>query len=1681
MRGCFRWSRKSRVRALLVVLLVGAAAFYSVSPTTTLTTLLPGAKPLHKTNDDTLQPHGKPSNELDPRQRQQRAPGVLPKEEDDDDSIRRAAALLPEDENQSPSQRKTLLRSSPELRRALEQDLERLREQREIDRETEIQREKDEEAKPAKILPSTRAPTFGPDKDDLHADMEEETSSDAVAHISAVHELVLGAQREALCDPLPQQQQSKLPAVVPPQTANLARSPNPARILLYATIAATTADASGIWLSDTLDTLSRLPQAEVYLLLHTQPKPDADVANQPLTIIQSLQHVTVINPWLEADAQSMGLAPVTFKSKLDSNNALQWITALDHQLRFDHLLIRSIPVAALVSRYADMAHRLWAFILPPTPFPALNAPLPAVYTKLKQLLSTPARGIFSTERARLFVQDAVTVPALKPSSIVPTVVPPFSPSADVTAQTHQLIHGAARYSTAKAAGFKICYQGRADNEYLFAEMLQAYKKSLGGSSPASMSMMLIISNYEQPELLSQTQEFVRNEPSVVLFEQLSRATTLALLQDFQCSVGVRLMSNDAGLEVSTKFLEYSLLGVPTVMTVPSASAEDALEGMDYPEYLTVLLDGSPASSESFVARLANAFVTASARLAESPSSLANLQQRLRSLAALHSPDATVARYQQLLTPRPRHGYQAQPVDGVPPSSCNILMVAHDFKLMGDILEHFSSASCTVRKITWTPQSLLAMDQSGELIKHAQWAGTIWCEFALDQAHWFASQRSKYDPSHDKTLIVRIHGPELQQPIADKIQWAQVDHVITTAPYFYNECLVRMPQSTPIHLISNIMWPLTLASNPIKSSSSRATALGLIVSDDSPKALEMAIDILREIRDITGQANSNWTLVVAGPAPATLEWTPSSPVNTEREYLTQARQILASLGLEAFVQFVGAPADPSVWLHQVGFILSTSDSAADVHMVSEGMATGCIPVVRRGFGADLMYPAAYSFDGPVEAATLIKAHAEQSSLRIANQRAASVQEAQARFEGRAMLRMLDELVLPLENADSAPTDLQTLQPPESQNTAALLQLSPSSIVKTHMPSWTSRSKLVIMAIMDEFTAGCYQHEARIVKADIDNWRGQLANAHPQLLIVESIWQGPWAEHVMSDSAWGNPVVELLKQARLRGIPSLFWNKEDPAHFHEFSHSAFLPFVDAVFTTEEAVVPAYAKILGHDRIFASPFAASPRTHSPVGSYRPRNKGYAFAGTYAFQTRYPHRKGDLDLIFAAAKTRGLAIFQRSEGVSRHIVPWGAELQPHLKGSQPYVKMVKLYNKYEVFINANSVNVSKTMCSRRPFEVVSTGTPVVSNPGPALKIMLGHSVVIVHSAAEMNVAAARFDNPLIRERLALSGQRRVFAAHTYGHRLRAMIEQMTFDNATLAQTPDPAPSATVAVCLPLVPSSCDAAARCVPRLLSDALETYQRMVFGRGSYELLIGVVLPPANGGHPCADPDSAIRAVRDALEQMLRQSRSERPVTFRVFATSGASTAATVGACMHQAIDLAERQHLFFLDPSRHYYGPNFLRDLLPAFSYTDAQVVGKSSVYAVDESARPSRPFCASANSAGVLQAKYAHGYNPDLVNAPAVGLTLHNPTAQLEYVDKLAAAPSAIFSVDFLRKCPLDSLSHAANPLDHLLAIALEARAIFFSGNRHNFIFDAVSRASADGCSSANEAITPDMISFTSW
>ncbi|MES9685357.1 glycosyltransferase, partial [Gottfriedia acidiceleris] len=321
-------------------------------------------------------------------------------------------------------------------------------------------------------------------------------------------------------------------------------------------------------------------------------------------------------------------------------------------------------------------------------------------------------------------------------------------------------------------------------------------------------------------------------------------------------------------------------------------------------------------------------------------------------------------------------------------------------------------------------------------------------------------------------------------------------------------------------------------------------------------------------------------------------------------------------------------------------------------------------------------------------------------------------------------------------------------------------------------------LKVACIFDVFTISCYEKEVDLIPITPENCLYVLEQNKPDIFIVESAWKGNYGTWEFKIAEYNNQSNDALKSAikwcNSKGIPTVFWNKEDPVHFQRFIKSASL--FDVIFTTDANMIPEYTKVVNHDRVYALPFAAQPLLHNPIKIVDERIEKICFAGSY-YDNRHPERRQDMEEILDLCAEFGLDIYDRNYNPSnqdKSDLSFPERFHSNVIGSLPYSQIATAYKGYKVMLNVNSVKYSPTMFSRRVFEGLACGTPVVSTYSEGIRRMFKNLVIISKDKDMFREEVKKlFANKVYYRTKSLEGIREVYLNHTYRDRIQMICEK--------------------------------------------------------------------------------------------------------------------------------------------------------------------------------------------------------------------------------------------------------------------------------------------------------------------
>lgn len=310
-------------------------------------------------------------------------------------------------------------------------------------------------------------------------------------------------------------------------------------------------------------------------------------------------------------------------------------------------------------------------------------------------------------------------------------------------------------------------------------------------------------------------------------------------------------------------------------------------------------------------------------------------------------------------------------------------------------------------------------------------------------------------------------------------------------------------------------------------------------------------------------------------------------------------------------------------------------------------------------------------------------------------------------------------------------------------------------------------LYVACILDEFTTECLEHEVNLIRLTQENWLPELKSQNIDFLLVESCWRGNngnWGT-LTKGSGGGKKLGELLKYCKKNGIPSVFWNKEDPPHYDKFSPVAKM--FDQVITTDINMIPFYKNDHNIDA-HALSFAAQPKIHNPNSVIKRLNKA-VFAGSYYGDK--PKRCNDFNQLMKQLKQANIDydIYDRNYHRDIDKFKFPQEYRKNILGNLAADEVWKAHQGYKYQINMNTVQDSRTMFARRVYESLASGTPVISNASIGVKELFGDIVLFSgHRNGLVKKLRELEKSPEKYLELARTGVRKVMRDHTYAHRIQ-------------------------------------------------------------------------------------------------------------------------------------------------------------------------------------------------------------------------------------------------------------------------------------------------------------------------
>jgi len=367
--------------------------------------------------------------------------------------------------------------------------------------------------------------------------------------------------------------------------------------------------------------------------------------------------------------------------------------------------------------------------------------------------------------------------------------------------------------------------------------------------------------------------------------------------------------------------------------------------------------------------------------------------------------------------------------------------------------------------------------------------------------------------------------------------------------------------------------------------------------------------------------------------------------------------------------------------------------------------------------------------------------------------------------------------------SSPLEAKTKRYHQDSNRELLKEIAYEDIPVTGGSRYYERRPFEVAIVCSEFMHAYYQDALHLHYVNPATFTDVFEKPIDLFLVVTS-WKGlhgdDWKGVATPTSKKRQRLLDMMEQVKAKGIPVVFQSTEDPSNFDRFSDLAKV--ADYILTSDEAMIPEYQVLCGHDRIEATSFGVNPIIHNPVGATRSRKKHVLFAGSW--MAKYPERVKDTEMLFDGVlrSDHTLDIVDRNYQLNLPDYHFPERYVPRVAPAIPYDALQQVSKCYDWVLNLNSIKYSKTMCARRVYESQALGNLILSNYSIAVNNDFPN-VFTIHDHQEVQAILERTTQEEI-DRLRAEGIRSVMSLHTVYDRIDQLTRLLQLDMPPVKRT---------------------------------------------------------------------------------------------------------------------------------------------------------------------------------------------------------------------------------------------------------------------------------------------------------
>ena len=682
------------------------------------------------------------------------------------------------------------------------------------------------------------------------------------------------------------------------------------RAIVYGDVNLNILDGSAIWVQSMSEALSRAG-VDVRVLLKAPVE-----TGRLVDPLRALPDVSVVDPFTSGMTSE--------RTPLSADAAVSLIERLDGESPADLIVVRGLRLVTVAAASPRLRGRLWTYLtdIPQSPLDIDDEQR----DRLAAIASASRWMLCQTEELRSLIE--ASIPGTGGRCVLWSPIVPAPAVAGLE-------------STTEGAPLRLVYTGKFAPLWNTLEMtrLPALLAEQGIAAEVHMVGDKIHDVPGDPEWSSRMRGALESTPGVVWHGGMPRQQAMALAASGDLGLSWRAPEMDASLELSTKVLEFGVLGVPVLLN--RTPMHESLLGADYPLFV---------ADESDIA-------SACAQIARDPELLAVLGRRITESVAPYRMEAATERLRALLARTfpedPACVAAASQAVGRP---LRVVVASHDLKFFTRIQEHLAELpGVELRLDHW---EALSVHDSAASEAMAAWADVVICEWAGPNLVWYSRHKRA-----GQRLIVRLHRFELDAGWLADVRTEAIDQVVCVSPFYAQLTAARTEwPADRIVVIPN--WVDVEQFDRPKLTGAEFT-LGMIGISPHRKRPDLGVEILARLR----RRDRRYRLAVKSKMPWDYWWIWRKP-----EERAEAERLFHRLHddpvVAGAVTFDGFGSDVAAWLRRVGWVLSTSDDESFHLAPAEGMASGAVPVLLPWPGADTIYDTRWIHTDPATAADAI---------------------------------------------------------------------------------------------------------------------------------------------------------------------------------------------------------------------------------------------------------------------------------------------------------------------------------------------------------------------------------------------------------------------------------------------------------------------------------------------------------------------------------------------------------------------------------------------------------------------------------------------------------------------------------------------------------------------------------------